>query len=363
MIDHSKQNPGFVPEFQLESDLLFGSNDRIKRWLGNTPHTTDWLKFYSEGEVQHGAYYDTRGCCAFSALKELEAVMNFLLYMGFISTENKQWLTDNGYFVGLQIRLSDRFTYHMSGTDPELGNTPSKVWWSIRNNGVVPETKWSWNRGKDIPQIEKYIEWFNQVPPKEIKDLGIEFKKRFDVLYEQIPVERFKEGIGYSPIQVFFSSNCPFKQGVQQKCSDTVGHAATMTSKKQDIFRLFDSYLIDETKQGQERFIRTVTQDYIFFPYGYMCAVEEKKQIKPKFVFTRTLSFGSKGDEVVKLQDMLRYEKFFNHVSTGNFGEITAKAVREWQVAHGLPDFKDEKDIKKIRWGEQSIKRANILYS
>lgn len=361
MIDYAKGNTGFIPEIPSSTDLQFKGNNRIKRLLGATPYTAEWLKFYSAGETQYGAYYDTRGCTIFSATKVLEAVINYHLRMDFISPINRKWLQDNGYLQNLEIRLSDRFTYHMSGNDPELGNTPGRVWWSLRNDGAVPESKWSWDRGRDIPQIEKYIEWFNQEPMQNLKDLGLEFKKRFEVLYEQVEVKDFKEALGFSPIQVFISANCPFIKGVEQKCTENIGHAVSLT-KITEVYRLFDSYILDETKEGQERFIRNVSLDYVFFPYGYMCSFTEKKNIKPIFTFTIPLSYGTRSPEVVKVQDMLKYEGFVKGDSTGFFGPITAKGVQKWQLAHGLTDFKDETDFKKIRWGEKSIKLANKLY-
>lgn len=49
------------------------------------------------------------------------------------------------------------------------------------------------------------------------------------------------------------------------------------------------------------------------------------------------LQKGSRGDEVVKLQQMLRDAGFFNYpTNTGFFGDITDKALRDFQQAQGI---------------------------
>lgn len=87
--------------------------------------------------------------------------------------------------------------------------------------------------------------------------------------------------------------------------------------------------------------------------------------IKPKFNFTRQLSYGMIGKDVRNLQDMLKFEGFFPkaQLSTGGFYTITAKAVLAWQLAHGFNDFLNEPNIRKIKFGPKSIKLANNLYA
>ncbi|MFA5000813.1 MAG: peptidoglycan-binding domain-containing protein [Candidatus Paceibacterota bacterium] len=53
--------------------------------------------------------------------------------------------------------------------------------------------------------------------------------------------------------------------------------------------------------------------------------------------FTKTLRLGSSGNDVKELQEKLRTEGFFTHpVSTGYFGTITEKAVKDFQKARFL---------------------------
>lgn len=60
---------------------------------------------------------------------------------------------------------------------------------------------------------------------------------------------------------------------------------------------------------------------------------------KPKYTFTRLLKYGLRLDkDVVALQNILKYEGLFpaNYDSTGNFLEVTRKAVVAWQGKYGL---------------------------
>ena len=50
----------------------------------------------------------------------------------------------------------------------------------------------------------------------------------------------------------------------------------------------------------------------------------------------RNLSFGSRGDDVVALQEFLRAEGYFSANATGYFGPMTAQAVAKWQASQGV---------------------------
>lgn len=116
---------------------------------------------------------------------------------------------------------------------------------------------------------------------------------------------------------------------------------------------------------------RIITEDFLIsrcFGAGYLIYRKnaEKQTLKPKVKFTTSLSFGiMKNNNVALLQDILKYEGFFpiNFPSTGNFLQITAKAVVKWQIKHGIMDFATEPDIRKVRFGPRSILIANLMYN
>lgn len=60
--------------------------------------------------------------------------------------------------------------------------------------------------------------------------------------------------------------------------------------------------------------------------------------IDPAQFYPKELTLGSRGDDVVKLQQMLKDKGFFTYPTcTGYYGEITAKAVTDFQKANKLP--------------------------
>ena len=54
------------------------------------------------------------------------------------------------------------------------------------------------------------------------------------------------------------------------------------------------------------------------------------------FIFTRTLSFPMRNDDVMQLQKRLSSEGFFNGPITGYFGNLTRAAVRAYQKAKNI---------------------------
>lgn len=102
---------------------------------------------------------------------------------------------------------------------------------------------------------------------------------------------------------------------------------------------------------------------------------------KPKHTFTKPLDFipldnhGNISDlakntaqklDVIKLQDILRYEGFFpmNVSSTGYYGATTAKAVYNWQVKHAVASLSELDSIvpKGGRVGNKTITSLNNIY-
>jgi PKD repeat protein len=58
------------------------------------------------------------------------------------------------------------------------------------------------------------------------------------------------------------------------------------------------------------------------------------------FIFTRTLTVGSRGDDVSALQQILKYYGFYTYPEiTGYFGPITRSAVVSFQKARGLAPY------------------------
>jgi hypothetical protein len=65
-------------------------------------------------------------------------------------------------------------------------------------------------------------------------------------------------------------------------------------------------------------------------------AAAQNQQTSSKYVFTKVLSLGSSGTEVLELQKRLKSEGYLSATPNGNFGPATQSAVKAYQRAQGL---------------------------
>lgn len=70
---------------------------------------------------------------------------------------------------------------------------------------------------------------------------------------------------------------------------------------------------------------------------GLLSGFDSARDILERELFSNNLGFGMRHDDVAELQRHLQDDRFFNGPVTGFFGEITREAVREFQLAHGIP--------------------------
>jgi hypothetical protein len=118
---------------------------------------------------------------------------------------------------------------------------------------------------------------------------------------------------------------------------------------------------------------RYISEEFLLkrcFGAGYLIKKAYTVPSKPKYHFTKMLTYGMKNDkDVAALQSILQYEGFMptkldgeDFVPTGNFLGMTAQALIKWQIAHNMPDFQYETNMTKVRFGKKSIATANLLY-
>lgn len=93
---------------------------------------------------------------------------------------------------------------------------------------------------------------------------------------------------------------------------------------------------------------KTVLEKKQYIKFGHGSWDPNEKDPKKKAEQTR----------VKALQEVLKHEKFFpsSQECTGYFGGITARALIKWQVAHGMFDFQNEKDMRNVQAGPSSLK-------
>lgn len=86
---------------------------------------------------------------------------------------------------------------------------------------------------------------------------------------------------------------------------------------------------------------------------------------KPVFKFQSALLYGQNNYSIKMLQDILKYEGIFpaNVDSTGFYGNITAKAVYQWQVRYNVASMQELNSLMGRRVGPKTIAKLNELYN
>ena len=231
-------NHGVIIEKPEVSDFLLGALEieRVNE-SGIWPLPT--------GEKQKLNRFDSYACVTESATSSCESQLIWQLNNTYFPIFVRKWLEDNGYFDenGL-CNFSDRYIAKLSGTIPNRGNTPKKVWDAIRHYGLVPEKDWPvW---EDMQQSEFYAE-----VPQSVKDKGAEFLKYFDIQYEWMygagtPTEAhnlpFKKHFVQAPIQTITACCVPWSYGIIPACPSQPTHATLAVGITVSSLNILDSY-------------------------------------------------------------------------------------------------------------------------
>lgn len=200
----SKINYGLIYDGKKNpDDYILGADNKAKYDRTVLMPDGRWRDFRSTVEVQRYAHFDDYGCITHSDLTDLACVMKRKIDLGLISKKNIQWLEDNGYFdENGNINFNDRFTAVMSKTRCGKGNSQVNVHDSIRNDGLTPQSKWNYTND-EFKTCELF--YYGEPVPQEMKDLGKEFLKRFQINHEHLNAnikEQANEALKYSPISV-----------------------------------------------------------------------------------------------------------------------------------------------------------------
>jgi hypothetical protein len=80
--------------------------------------------------------------------------------------------------------------------------------------------------------------------------------------------------------------------------------------------------------------------------------------------FTKILTLGDKNEEVKFLQDALKQYGTFNYESTGYYGDITMKAVLDFQIKSGIQlSYYERYIMKGSRVGPKTLEKLNELFN
>lgn len=156
--------------------------------------------------------------------------------------------------------------------------------------------------------------------------------------------------------------------------SEAVRHSVTAVDKImykgveyliiEDSWGVWNSASDVPLKSGQRAITKEFFQKHCYFA-GAFTSFDFGGGSKPKWTWKVTMKYGQTSEDIKKLQEALKYEKFFpsNQECTGFFGGITARALIKWQVKHGMNDFANETDMRKVQGGLKTRTKLNELYS
>lgn len=159
----------------------------------------------------------------------------------------------------------------------------------------------------------------------------------------------------------------------QRSDSDVVRHAVTGVDvtlwKGEKAIVIEDSWGTFVGFKGQRVITESFLKKRIFFA-GYVLPLKNEVPgldvAKPKYTFNRALSFGMRNNADVRaLQNILKFEGLFpsNVPSTGNYLQLTAKAVLEWQKKNAVASENELTRLQGRTIGPKTRAKLNSLYS
>ncbi len=170
-----------------------------------------WDQYMPLKEVQRSRFFETSACVTFSALNCLEV----LFYRKY----------------GVQANFSDRFTAKASGTIPDVGNYLRSVAESIKNDGVVIEEKYGWDR-EGIKTVQEYYQELPATLRTKAKMILSNYQLDWSwaATTQSTGVDLLVDALRYSPLQVtlYAWDETNKKDGIYQRVSRPHTHAVTL---------------------------------------------------------------------------------------------------------------------------------------
>jgi len=298
---------GFLHVDRTDRDYLAGSD----RSLGARVllENGDWRNYEPNGERQNTLFkFDTKACTTFSFLNTLETQIKVLIEKGLIPQITLKFLEQ--YKVGGEVNLSDRFLSILSRTTIN-GNYFPQVADTARNVGLIPQSMFPYGDARN---------WYEWHDPSKITNEMIakanEWKEHFDIGYEWAfyndDNKLGPEEIDALKIQL---QQAPLQIAVPVPAYHAIMLSWLFARNEYSIFDSYPPYSGDNDEWGER------------IAYAFKIIITPKKSD----IFTQTLKIGSRGYEVLKLQERLAVSP-----KTGYFGPITDAAVKKYQKEHGL---------------------------
>jgi len=220
-----ESNGGLILEDKpKDTDYIFGASPvkkEIRRPDGQ------WDDCLPVKELQRKRI-ETNACVSFSADNNLEIIHKYLYHH--------------------EPNYSDRFTAKMSGTNPNSGNSMSRVADSIRHSGMVSEEQWPYP-----DNLQSKYDYYSTVTAN-IVEQGKEWLKQYEVNYEWIynwtrfsqaqKTAKLIEALQYNPIQVSVNLGAgKDADGFYRTTNNRANHAVTLYGYVLgEYWKIFDHY-------------------------------------------------------------------------------------------------------------------------
>lgn len=328
-------------------------DDRNKDYLFNevvyAPAPVIWEE---KKEWRHFSIFnqDGSGSCVAQTMAKLLGVMYFI---------------ENGYYV----HFSATHIYQRRANKPEGGMSGVDAFEIARQGVTLEELVKSQNMNDQQMDGEKIAEYKNKVG--EIFKIGGYVQVKIGDIET---VASIIQQTGKAVMVWFYFNIDEWKKGVptingtvDKNGSATIRHSVTAVDftlyEGKKALVVEDSWGVDSGINGQ----RIITEEFYnernFFA-GYAMNFDFDRITnteKPSYNFLYDLQFGMTNNDIVKLQDILKYEGVFpvNIQSTGYFGAITKKAVQKLQDKYNIAK---ETDPGYGRVGPRTRNLLNFRY-
>jgi hypothetical protein len=335
------------------TDWVLGAETAIKYEV----RVDSWTAFLPTDERQRNDAFDSNMCVTYSGLNCLETQLVYLLSKNLLPQKTVDFLTTEGYLdANGRPNFNEAFSAKLNGTTIE-GNNLGAFWESARKVGVIPQKDWL-----DIKTATVWADLMKEIP-QNLLDKGKRFLEHFDINYEWtllgiVDPNILTTQVKHAPLHIAAPVCEPWNSDdIKNVCGSTRLQHATMIYGTEKDIQLFD---LDHYNPFRKRL-----EWFYYIPYAIKGIIKEKTvttPIKPTHVFTKTIVFQEKSEEVKQLQKALRYLGFFKYpIDTGNYGDITRIAVRDFQFKYQVASFYELEQTNGKIFGAKSRTKMNEL--
>lgn len=298
----------------------------------------DWRTYSKRNQA------GSSSCVAQSAAKSMEIIDQY------IGDENKIYSAHPIYRA--RINYPDGGMYQANAGD------------ICKKQGTTLESlDQSQNQGESLLnrpiEVETPDKIFGYVPNINVKDINtvaeiIETHGHCNLIFHCDRDEYLREKPKYNP------------NGVIDIGHSIVGVDYFIDEEGDKVILIEDSAGLPSTIGGSG--LRLITADFLAKRFGsgmYFIPKTVPTENKPTYTFSKSLTYGMKGDkDVIALQDILKFEGIFPTTipSTGNYFNITAKAVLQFQRKYAIDTTQELARLGGRNVGPKTRAKLNELY-